>query len=59
MNRILTGLFWVFAVAYLATMHLAPFPAHWLVKAVPALSLALLVKATLEGRRVSGAIRFS
>lgn len=50
MNRLLLGLFWVFAIVYLATMHRAPFPAHWLVKAIPALSLAVLVKRNLEGR---------
>ena len=41
--------FWLFAVAYVATMNWMPFPAHWLVKAMPALSLALLVKLQLEG----------
>lgn len=51
MYRFLLGLFWIFAFVYLVTMHQAPYPAHWLVKAIPALSLAVLVSIYLEGGR--------
>lgn len=50
MDRIVIGSFWTFAVVYLATMHLGPYPAHGLVKAIPALSLALLVLLRLDGK---------
>ena len=50
-KNVLLASFWIFAIAYVATMHLAPYPAHWLVKAMPALSLALLVKQRLEGKQ--------
>lgn len=49
LKNALIACFWIFAVAYVAVMHLAPFPAHWLVKAIPALSLAVLVKLRLDG----------
>ncbi len=51
LKNALLACFWIFAVVYVATMHWAPFLAHWLVKAVPALSLAALVKVQLEGRQ--------
>ena len=50
-NRLLLGSFWLFATAYVATMHGTPYPADWLVKAMPALSLAVLVRLRLGGRQ--------
>ena len=51
LKNVLIACFWIFAVAYIATMPWTPFSAHWLVKAMPALSLAVLVKLRLEGRQ--------
>ena len=51
MKHLLIASFWIFAIAYVAMMHGVPFPAHWLVKAMPALSLALLIKLRLGGRQ--------
>ena len=45
------GVFWVFAASYIVLMPWSSFPADWLIKATPALSLAVLVLLRLEGRQ--------
>lgn len=49
-DRILFAVFAVFGLFFLATLHLRPYPVHYLVKAVPIFSLALLARR-IPGRK--------
>jgi uncharacterized membrane protein YhhN len=50
-QRIYLYVFLAFAFVYLATIPFQPYPGHFIIKAIPILSLALLALATVQGIR--------
>ena len=55
-QKIFLYLFLVFSLGYLVTIPFQPFPGHYVIKAIPALSLAIMMLINIRG--VSGTLLF-
>lgn len=61
-NKVIYGVFFVFAIVFISTLYIRPLPFAFVIKVIPALSLALLVFRSspgLKGRLIGIGLIFS